>query len=231
MRDLVLLPGLSFDSRVFQSLREWCEPECTVHAIDYDSISHQDLTLDAWFDCFAQQLPDQAHYVGWSVGGLFAWKLAEKEPERVLSVASFCSSPRFLQTTNWPGVTAENWTPFTGQAEESQRAMQRQLLRLQADRHALRELGKMQLQYPFGSWQLGLAALEQWDMRQWLVETKIPLLIALAEQDKLILEKPLKKALDDLHVAVRSLPGCGHACIYTDAERCFFFLKEFWRDL
>lgn len=216
---LILLPGLSFDDRVFKAWKKLCEPHFSVQAINYEEIAGLDLKV--WFDTFSESMPVRAHYIGWSLGGLFAWKLAQCHPSKVLSIASFASSPKFLAEPAWPGVSAADWAPFIQQDPSK---MQRRLLRLQAD-GSLREL---QLAYPNKSWALGLEALKKWDMRSWLQETKTPLLMALAEQDILL---PSQLLQDKLGGKAVTLAGCGHACVYTHPKKCFSMWKEFWHAL
>lgn len=223
---LVLLPGLSFDARVFERLSDLLGDRFCLQAVNYDEIGNADMGLDEWFAAFVDKMPASAHYIGWSVGGLFAWRLAQRDPARVLSIASFASSPCFLEKTDWPGVQAVDWEPFADSSERMQQKMQKRLLCLQGDRAVMRELGVLQLVFPFKSWDWGLAALAQWDMRYWLQQTNVPLLLVFAQQDALLPSVALSDKLQPAH-RVRSL-SAGHACVYSDPAGCLDVLEEFW---
>ena len=215
---LVLLPGLSFDDRIFQPFQALCESKFNVQAINYESITDQDCSLDEWFDCFIEKMPARAHYVGWSVGGLFAWKLAEKMPEKVISILSFASTPKFLEEENWPGVTKKDFAPFEqGSPEKMQRRLGQLCLQ---DAKLLKDF---QLQQPYKSWSLGLRALKKWDMRAWIEKTSIPLLLVFSEKDALLPSRQLQKKFDKSRV----LPQAEHACIYTHPGMCHALLLEF----
>ena len=56
--------------------------------------------------------PEQAVYVGWSLGGQLAIELAVHEPQRVLAVVTVCSNPRFVATDDWPGMGADAFSEF-----------------------------------------------------------------------------------------------------------------------
>ena len=50
----------------------------------------------------AEQLPQQCHLVGWSLGGNLAMDIAERYPQRIASVSTVASTPSFVATKVWP---------------------------------------------------------------------------------------------------------------------------------
>lgn len=52
-------------------------------------------------------LPAQAHWVGWSLGGLVALAMASRHAGTVASISMIASSPRFVEGIGWPGVSRD----------------------------------------------------------------------------------------------------------------------------
>lgn len=216
-RAVVLLPGLGFACSAMQPLQRYCETLFPTAVVDYETDS-----FETWLARCENELPQPVHLVGWSLGGLLAWKLAQRFPERVLSVVTFSSSPQFLAANNWPGVSSEHWAPFLDFSQQEK--MQQHLLRLQGDRQTVREL-KAHL-IASQSWQWGLEMLASCNERNWLQQTTRPKRLVLAENDAMLPVAELALATDAV-----VLPAAGHACVYSHPEACFQVLQEFWHEL
>ena len=81
------------------------------------------------------QLPLKVALCGWSIGGLFATRLALEHPKRVSHLIQIASSPCFMASNTWPGISADE--------------LQRFYEKLQANpKQVLTEF--VQLQYPTG---------------------------------------------------------------------------------
>ena len=50
------------------------------------------------------QLPPKFAIVGWSMGGLYATRLAAEHPERVTQVLNITTLPYFVRAQNWPAI-------------------------------------------------------------------------------------------------------------------------------
>lgn len=224
---VVLLPGLGFCAQVWQPLQALLPAQFAAVPIDYPAANN---SLIDWLSQFDRMLPEQAHYVGWSLGGLLAWKLAQLQPERVLSVATFASTPRFLATTDWPGVAQSDWFPFETRPEA---VMKKRLLRLCLSSSPLEEavlsrglLRELQQLLSHRVWHLGLQALQTWDVRDWLAQTDIPSRCFFAIDDALLPSKALQARLPGSRLIAGS-----HAFVYTHPFVCWQQLEEFWHEL
>ncbi len=49
-------------------------------------------------------LPDRAVYLGWSLGGMIASRIAADHPERVQALITLASNPSFVQRSDWPAA-------------------------------------------------------------------------------------------------------------------------------
>lgn len=56
--------------------------------------------------CRLPDLPEQAIWVGWSLGGQLAMAASARAPERVAGLVTLCSSPRFVGSDNWPAAVS-----------------------------------------------------------------------------------------------------------------------------
>lgn len=213
-RVVVLLPGLGFARSTMRPLQYYCETVFPSTIIDYETDS-----FDTWLTRCEKELPSQVHLVGWSLGGLLAWKLAQLFPKRVLSVATFSSSPRFLAAEDWPGVSTSDWAPFLDFSQQTK--MQQHLLRLQGDRQTVREMKSHLIATQ--SWQWGLEMLANCDEREWLQQASLPKCLVLAENDAML---PVVELATATNAVI--LPDTGHACVYSHPEACFKVVQEFW---
>lgn len=102
---LVFFHGWGFDSQVWLPL----VPELMQHyqIISVDLPGFGQSSMMDW-DLFKSQLlakiPDHFAVLGWSMGGLYATRLAIEEPERVRYLINITSSPRFVVDEAWPGI-------------------------------------------------------------------------------------------------------------------------------
>ncbi|WP_423823183.1 pimeloyl-ACP methyl ester esterase BioH [Salinisphaera sp. SPP-AMP-43] len=105
--DIVALHGWGLSSRVWLPLAEQLGPR--LHALDLPGHGERDLVhgLDAWVDAIAAEAPDSAVYLGWSLGGLVAWAMAMRYPDRVRGLILTAATPRLMHAADWPWGMAE----------------------------------------------------------------------------------------------------------------------------
>jgi len=136
--DLVLLHGWSFSHVVWLDLAQSLADKFTLHLVDLPGHGLSDLpdgdyTLDSVTDMLAEQLPQQAIYMGWSLGGQIALNLALRHPSRVEKLILVASNPQFVKSDDWPhAVALEVVTGFAESLEQDWRATLQRFLALQA---------------------------------------------------------------------------------------------------
>lgn len=103
---LALLHGWGMNARVFDALAERLADEFEVRAFNLPGHGGRDAlavnSLHAWADDLAQQLPDAATLLGWSLGGQVAMRAALDHPRKVARLILLASTPRFVATEDWP---------------------------------------------------------------------------------------------------------------------------------
>ena len=109
---LALVHGWGMNSRVFDALAGLLADDFDVQALDLpghggrEALAHN--TLQSWADDLAQQLPDGATLLGWSLGGQVAMRAALDHPRRISRLILLAATPRFVASDDWPHAMAPN---------------------------------------------------------------------------------------------------------------------------
>jgi len=207
-QELVLLHGWGSNREIWRSLlaplRPWanitlvdlpgCAPGC-----DLDVQPQLAQVLAAILDCS----PTKAVYLGWSLGGQLAVELAARHPERVAAVITLCSNPRFVATTDWPGMDASRFSAFRAAVMTDPGGALRRFDSLQTagarqPRRLLRQLPRQGRERASLQLLAGLQWLATLDQRIRLPALTQPQLHLLAEHDGLLpagLERSLNALL------------------------------------
>ncbi len=110
---LVMLHGWGINAAIWNPLIPELEAEFELHIIELPGysaspIDKPEMSLAEITDYVLQQAPDQAIWVGWSLGGTIAVNAALTHPERIKKLQLICTTPRFLACTDWEhGVQKE----------------------------------------------------------------------------------------------------------------------------
>jgi pimeloyl-[acyl-carrier protein] methyl ester esterase len=99
--NLVLLHGWGMSSAVWRGLIDELECYFQIHCIDlYASCGD----FENWPDMLnriLEQVPQQAHWLGWSLGGMLVTQVAEHHPARVQSLVLISTNAVFCQQDDW----------------------------------------------------------------------------------------------------------------------------------
>jgi len=114
---LALVHGWGMNARVFDALAGLLAADFEVRALDLPGhggrVALADNTLQAWADDLAQQLPDKAILLGWSLGGQVAMRAALDHPHKIARLVLLASTPKFVATEDWDrGMAAEDLEDF-----------------------------------------------------------------------------------------------------------------------
>lgn len=105
-RDLVLLHGWGLHGGVWGGLRAALEPRFRVTALDLPGHGFSAFSplrgFDEAVDEIAAVVPEGSLVCGWSLGGLFALRLARRHPVRVRALGLVATTPCFTERPDWP---------------------------------------------------------------------------------------------------------------------------------
>jgi pimeloyl-[acyl-carrier protein] methyl ester esterase len=106
---LVLLHGWGWNSAIWEPLVPALSQYYQLVMIDLPGYGQSPLEItDYSYASIAKLIlevvPEKAHWLGWSLGGMLAFWIAINYPEKVEKLITVSASPRFVEDTDWPGV-------------------------------------------------------------------------------------------------------------------------------
>lgn len=115
--NVVLLHGWGCGADIWRPLLVPLRPGVNVTLVDLPGCAPgvacaDDLSLSTLLADILACAPQEAVFIGWSLGGQIALELAARYPERVLGVVTLCSNPKFIATADWPGMELEVFRQF-----------------------------------------------------------------------------------------------------------------------
>lgn len=229
--DLVLVHGWGMNGAVWQQTAQTLSQHFTVHVVDLPGYGHSAHLHADSLESIAQQLmvqaPQQAIWVGWSLGGLVATHMALHHSEYVASLVTVASSPKFAAERPWRGIQPQVLSAFTDQLVEDFQATIERFMALQAmgspsARQDVKTLKQAVLSRPAPNPQsllAGLQMLANVDLRAQLAHIPVPLLRLYGRLDGLV---PVKVAQDLQQVVPHSqqyiFTQSSHAPFMTESD-------------
>lgn len=161
---LVLFHGWGFDHKVWADFVPALLCDYKLYLVDLPGFGRTSV-MD--WDTFKRQLflqmPSKFAVLGWSMGGLYAIRLACEESSRVSHLMALASSPCCVLKNDWPGIQPDVFESFFSKLLDNPAQTINNFLRLQAP-------GKVSLpscitDYTMDGLIMGLNILSQWDLR------------------------------------------------------------------
>ncbi|MDC0610021.1 pimeloyl-ACP methyl ester esterase BioH [Vibrio sp.] len=229
--DIVFLHGWGMNGAVWESMTEMLKTDFRVHVIDLPGYGNSANTPAISFDELIEKVllnaPKNAIWVGWSLGGLVASKIALDYPEYVCKLVTVASSPKFAASSDWRGIQPTVLTDFTAQLTENFQLTIERFMALQAmgsptARNDVKQLKSAVLSRPQphpDALLAGLAMLENIDLRESLSGLTVPMLRMYGRLDGLVPVK-VAKVLDNLWPESQSVTfsQSSHAPFITEAN-------------
>jgi pimeloyl-[acyl-carrier protein] methyl ester esterase len=200
-RNLVMLHGWGLNADVWQNVVERLSPHFCLHLVDLPGYGRSrdfaPMSVEQMVATLLPQAPEKALWLGWSLGGLVASKLALLHPERVSGLITVASSPAFSAADGWPGIKPETLAGFQQQLSENfQRTVERflalQTLGTESARQDARLLKSVVLDLPAPDSAVldaGLEILRTVDLREEMKALTVPLLRLYGALDGLVPRK------------------------------------------
>ncbi len=109
---LALIHGWGCDSRYLLPVADMFK-ERDVYLIDlpgYGRSAHlkkHSASVEETAHLLHQTLPQKCDVIAWSMGGHFALSCASLQPQKIRTLVTICTNPRFLQDPTWPGMSSD----------------------------------------------------------------------------------------------------------------------------
>lgn len=183
---LVLLHGWGLNAEVWHCISEELASHFTLHLVDLPGYGRSRgfgaMSLDEMTQQVVDAAPQNAIWLGWSLGGLVASQIALTRPERVKALVTVASSPCFSAQEAWPGIKPEVLAGFQQQlSDDFQRTVERflalQTMGTETARQDARVLKQVVLSLPMPDVDVlngGLEILKTVDLREPLAGLTLP---------------------------------------------------------
>lgn len=205
----MLLHGWGLNAEVWHCISEELASHFTLHLVDLPGFGRSRgfgvISLDEMARQVLDAAPQNAIWLGWSLGGLVASQIALSQPERVKALVTVASSPCFSAQETWPGIKPDVLASFQQQlSEDFQRTVERflalQTMGTETARQDARTLKQTVLSLPMPEVEVlngGLEILKTVDLREPLAALAMPHLRIYGYLDGLVPRKvvPLLDAL------------------------------------
>jgi pimeloyl-[acyl-carrier protein] methyl ester esterase len=243
---IILLHGWGFQHHIWDDFVSFLIEDFSVFQIDLFGYGQSPMlepySLENIAKHLVEQLPENALWVGWSLGGLIAQFTAFNYPNKIKGLFLIGSSPCFVQKENWQYAMAEaTLDKFAFQLEKDWAGtLQRFLaLQLQGDDQAKFWLKKLRFQlqnspapHPLAL-NAGLQLLKSADLRN-LCEKSIPCptFLCFGRRDALV-PASLSDAWCGLNPALQSviIEGAAHTPFLSHAPDVLTALRRFWNEI
>lgn len=241
---LILLHGWGFQHRIWDDFVPFFSHEFSLYQVDLFGYGNSEMiapySLENIVEQLITKLPQNALWIGWSLGGLIAQAVAFQTQIKGLFLIG--SSPRFVQTENWHCAMLEiTLEKFALQLEQDWAGtLQRFLvLQLQGDeqsrywlkklRQQLQEVNKPHLH----ALKAGLSLLKNTDLRDfWRQRIPCPTFLCFGRRDALV-PAGLSDAWKSLNPSIESLviEGAAHTPFLSHSTEVSTALRRFWNEI
>ena len=224
-KPLVFFHGFGFDSHIWHPLLAHLSADYQIFLVDLPGFGLSSM-MD--WDCFKkkliQDIPGPFSLVAWSLGGLFATRLALEEPALVSHLINTNSSPYFLEEDDWPGVKVALFDRFHSRLLVAPEDTLKEFMSLNSKRKNITYSHKPTAE----GLASGLNILKTWDFRACLHELTLPTAYLFGKLDPIV---PFKA----MHVMQHRYPLFHYSCLQKGAHLLFLshpnwfvqFLREF----
>ncbi len=240
--ELVMLHGWSMHSGVWHQFADLLAEHFTLYLVDLPGHGQSDwqqhgLQMNSIIEQLKQQLPEQAYWLGWSLGGLIATVFADRYPQSVKKLILLASTPLFVQKQEWScAVEAEVFQQFSANLDEEQQQTLKRFLMLQARgaeqskttiRQLAEDLAATNPPHP-QALKEGLDVLLNSDLRETFSGLKCPVQMLVGDRDTLVPATMLQqaKALNN-QIETQLLQGAGHAPFIAQPQQCSDLVRAF----
>ena len=227
-KPLVLFHGWGFDSNIWCSLLPALTDKHQVYLVDLPGFG---LTSPMDWEMFKatllKQLPLGFALAGWSMGGLYATRLALEAPQRVTHLLNISSSPHFIKDLTWPGISGHVIKAFYQDLTKDPERILQQFIDLQLQGQTLPSamLGKKATLFGLSA---GLDVLVSWDLRSDIKQLNMPVCYMFGRLDAIMPQRTMTK-MQVIYPQLNYIlfAKAAHAPFLSDPDEFIRSLEEF----
>lgn len=183
---LVFFHGWGFDSQIWLPLIPYLSTSYQMILVDLPGFGQSSvMDWESFKRHLLSELPQQFAVLGWSMGGLYATRLALEESIRVSHLVNLSSAPRFLLDDDWPAVSPVLFEQFHQKLLNNPSITLREFTQLHVNRKQFDIVSLGYLPSAEGL-TLGLDVLAHWDFRQELKTFEQPVCYMFGRLDPIV---------------------------------------------
>lgn len=177
-KSLVFFHGWGFDNSIWQSMADKLQGSFRLYLVNLPGFGQSPLL--SWED-FKERLliclPQKFALVGWSMGGLYATRLAHEAKSRVSHLMNIGSTPYFMMEKDWPGIRQDAMQSFYDDVIRDPLACHKKFTK---------ETSRLASPQQLPALLAGLQILSQWDMRDCLANISCPIYYLFGRLDTIV---------------------------------------------
>lgn len=229
--NVILLHGWAMDNRCWDGCLQELSRFCRCRRIElpghgYSATNRSPLRPEQFTDYLHANTPGGSVWVGWSLGGAFAQRLASRHPRHVKRLICVSASLRFLSAEDWPhGMPSDEFSAFAALFDNQPEQARRRFLRLLYAKN-MKQPARLRLQTiikPFkdkDKLRPGLDCLAQHDARNALSAYRERVYFIGGAHDRIVSAASLHSSRRLVqHGRTFILPEAGHAMMISHPQR------------
>ncbi|QTM69045.1 pimeloyl-ACP methyl ester esterase BioH [Buchnera aphidicola (Hormaphis cornu)] len=114
--NLILIHGWGLNSKIWNLLLNYITDDFKCYIIDLPGSGINKhwkcKNIENTVKTLHYYMPNNAVWLGWSMGSLIAKHLALSFPKAIKAIISICSSPCFIKKSSWPGIKKDTLSKF-----------------------------------------------------------------------------------------------------------------------
>jgi len=203
---------------------------------DHRQYVSESRTLESMASFIDKRIKNECIILGWSLGGLVAKFLAHSNPAKYRKVITVCSSPFFVEDTDWDGMKPEVLKLFAEQLMVDHRQLLKRFIAIQTmgianassqNKLIMKHLSK----HSSPSNEVlknGLVILETEDVRRHTTEINVPFLAVFGNLDSLVPRNAIEKIERlNANIQIEAIDKASHAPFLSHPEQFLEILHPF----
>ncbi len=248
---LVLLHGWGCDSRSWLPVLSALNTFSHIVLVDLPGFADSealtaDDVLSDWLEQLLTQLPPHAAYLGWSLGGMLATRIAIDYPERVTRLITLASNLRFVANDAWPAAMDKSvFADFHSGFDTTPAVTLKRFCGLMAkgDEHERQQVKSLRLaanesfsghesvvDHKSRAWSDALSVLGQLDNVEGFKSLEMPGLHCFGDSDQLV-PAAAAQQIENLSAnqKVHLFAHTGHAVHWSQGEQLVDLIRDFFQ--
>jgi len=228
-KTIAFLPGFGFKACIWQSIANQFA-DINVILVDLPSAPTSNTEI---IQTINQQLPHDCMLIAWSLGGMIATHLCFNFPDKYQKLVLVASTPKWIATTDWHGMSEKNISTFYNEAQENLPQLMQTFSRLVNGKNRNHNLRNIMQSHAIDLTQeytplFYLDLLKTSDVRELLSQLNMPVCHIFGGEDVLVpADCALALKKKHAHHTIHMIQSAGHIPFITHAPEFMHHLLRF----